>query len=88
VPLRLSDGGDVLDFVAPVRVTPVTLPRLGFRLLRGTLARDGAVLAGSGLAEFEVRCDEPLPLQLDGEDIGDVTEARFEAEPDALTVLV
>ena len=84
VPLRLSDGGAGLDFVAPVRVTPATLPQLGFRLLRGTLARDGRVLAGSGLDSFDVRCDLPLPLQLDGEDIGDVTEARFEAEPDAL----
>ena len=61
-----------------------TLPRLGLRLLRGTLARDGAVLAGSGLDAFEVRCDLPLPLQADGEDLGDVTEVRFEAEPDAL----
>jgi diacylglycerol kinase family enzyme len=88
VPLRLSDGAVGLDFAAPVRVTPGTLPRLGFRLLRGTIARDGAVLGGSGLAGFEVRCDEPLPLQLDGEDLGDVTEVRFEAEPDALAVLL
>jgi diacylglycerol kinase family enzyme len=46
------------------------------------------VLAGSGLDAFEVRCDRPLPLQADGEDLGDVSEARFEAEPDALAVLV
>ena len=30
----------------------------------------------------------PLPLQLDGEDLGDVDAAVFEAERDALTVLV
>ena len=35
-----------------------------------------------------VRCDEPLPLQADGEDLGDVTEAVFEAERDAISVLV
>jgi diacylglycerol kinase family enzyme len=88
LPLRLSNGGDGLDFVAPVRLTPGTLPLMGMRLLRGTLARDGAVLAGSRLDAFEVRCDRPLPLQADGEDLGDVTEVRFEAEPDALAVLV
>jgi diacylglycerol kinase family enzyme len=88
VALRLSGGGVGLDFVAPVRVTPATAPRLGFRLFHGTLANDGAVLAGSGLDAFEVRCDRPLPLQADGEDLGDVSEARFEAEPDALAVLV
>jgi diacylglycerol kinase family enzyme len=32
---------------------------------------------------IEIRCDLPMPLQLDGEDIGDVTEAVFEAERDA-----
>jgi diacylglycerol kinase family enzyme len=35
-----------------------------------------------------VRCDEPLPLQADGEDLGDVTEAVFEAERNAIDVLV
>ena len=34
------------------------------------------------------RCDEPLPLQADGEDLGDVAEAVFEAERDAVSVLV
>jgi diacylglycerol kinase family enzyme len=37
---------------------------------------------------IEVRCDAPLPLQLDGEDAGDVTEVVFEAERDAVHVLV
>jgi len=32
-------------------------------------------------------CDAPLPLQVDGEDLGDVGEAHFEAERDALQVL-
>ena len=29
-----------------------------------------------------------MPLQLDGEDVGDVTEVVFEAERDAVSVLV
>ena len=37
---------------------------------------------------IEIRCDVPMPLQLDGEDIGDVTEVVFEAERDAVSVLV
>jgi diacylglycerol kinase family enzyme len=35
-----------------------------------------------------VRCDEPLPLQADGEDLGDVEHAVFEARRDAVSVLV
>ena len=35
-----------------------------------------------------VTCDEPLPLEADGEDLGDVSEAVFEAERDAVSVLV
>jgi diacylglycerol kinase family enzyme len=38
--------------------------------------------------ELHVVCDEPMPLQADGEDLGDVEEATFEAERDALRVLV
>ena len=34
-----------------------------------------------------VRCDVPLALQVDGEDLGDVSEAVLEAERDAVTVL-
>ena len=88
IPIRLSAGGAGLDFVAPERVTPSSAPELVFRLLRGTLAGAPGVIAGSGVDAFEVRCDRPLPLQADGEDLGDVTEALFEAEQDALTVLV
>jgi diacylglycerol kinase family enzyme len=88
LPIRLSPGGSGLDFAAPERVTPSSAPGLVVRLLRGTLAGSRGVVAGQGLHEFEVRCDRPLPLQADGEDLGDVTEARFEAESAALAVLV
>ena len=43
---------------------------------------------GHDLDRIEVRCDRPLPLQADGEDLGDVEVATFEAERDALDVLV
>ena len=35
-----------------------------------------------------IRCDIPLPLQVDGEDLGDVVEVVLEAERYALRVLV
>ena len=49
-------------------------------------ARD--VLYSHDLERLVVRCDRPLPLQVDGEDLGDVTEVLVESERDALTVLV
>jgi len=75
-----------LDFLAPVAVTPRTLPPLLFAIARGRPARNA--LRGHDLDRVEVQCDRPLPLQVDGEDLGDVTEAVFEAERDSITVLV
>jgi diacylglycerol kinase family enzyme len=74
-----------LDFLAPVSITPRTLPPLLFALATGRPARNA--FRGHDLDRIEVRCDRPLPLQADGEDLGDVTEALFEAERSAVTVL-
>ena len=86
--LRAAEFEAGLDFIAPRRVSPLTFPRLFVHMLRGTAADDPSVLAGHDLDELTVRCDRPLPLQADGEDLGDVSEATFAAERDALTVLV
>jgi len=78
-----------LDLVAPRRVRPRAIPRLlGYAIRgRGQLdARD--VLYGHDLDRIEVRCGLPTALQADGEDLGDVLEAVFEAERDAVSVLV
>ena len=77
-----------LDFVAPRELTPRQAPDLVWRAFRGTAAGAPGVLAGHDLDRIEVACDRPLPLQADGEDLGDVIEAVFEAERDALAVLV
>jgi diacylglycerol kinase family enzyme len=74
-----------LDFLAPQSLTPRTLPPLLFALATGKPARNA--LRGHDLDRIEVRCDVPLPLQADGEDLGDVAEAVFEAERRAVTVL-
>ena len=75
-----------LDFLAPVSLTPRTLPPLLVALATGRSARNA--LRGHDLDRIAVRCDRPLPLQADGEDLGDVTEAVFEAERGSVTVLV
>jgi diacylglycerol kinase family enzyme len=77
-----------LDFVAPRQVRPLHVPRLVLHMFRGTSAGDPTVLAGHDVDHLVVRCDRPLPLQADGEDLGDVSEAVFAAERNALTVLV
>jgi diacylglycerol kinase family enzyme len=74
-----------LDFLAPISITPRTLPPLLFALATGRPARNA--LRGHDLDRIVVRCDRPLPLQADGEDLGDVAEATFEAERNAVTVL-
>ncbi len=75
-----------LDFLAPASLTPRTLPPLLLALATGRPARNA--LRGHDLDRISVRSDRPLPLHADGEDLGDVTEAVFEAERDSITVLV
>jgi diacylglycerol kinase family enzyme len=75
-----------LDFLAPVAVSPRTIAPLLFAIASGRPARNA--LRGHDLDRVEVRCDRPLPLQVDGEDLGDVGEAVFEAERRSISVLV
>lgn len=76
-----------LDLVAPVRVRRRSLLRTALELLSGR-ARGRPYLQGHDLDRVEIVCDRPLPLHADGEDLGDVEEAVFEAERDAVRVLV
>jgi diacylglycerol kinase family enzyme len=78
-----------LDVVAPVEVGIRSLPRLAWYALRGVgqeHARD--ILYAHDLDRVVARCDEPQPMQLDGEGLGEVTEVLFESERDAVAVLV
>jgi diacylglycerol kinase family enzyme len=77
-----------LDLVAPKEVRPRSLARLLRYVFtgHGQISADD-VLYGHDLDQIVVRCDQPLPLQVDGEDLGDVTEAVFEAERGAVEVL-
>jgi diacylglycerol kinase family enzyme len=78
-----------LDLVGPRDVAPWQLPRLAAWAFagRGQVASPHALYLHD-MDEIEVECDVPLPLQVDGEDLGDVTFASFEAERDALRVVV
>ena len=83
-PEAVFDAG--LDFLAPRSLTPRSLPPLLFALATGRPPRNS--FRGHDLDVIEVRCDQPLPLQADGEDLGDVTRAVFEAERRSVAVLV
>ena len=83
---RFEEG---LDLVAPVELTPGRLPYAALSVLgRGAHVERPWVLHVHDADELRVECDAPTPLQVDGEDLGDVSEARFEAERRALDVLV
>lgn len=78
-----------LDVVAPVSIRARSLPRLlAYTLLGRGQTNAPDILYGHDLDRIEVACDVPMPLQADGEDLGDVRHVVFEAERDAVSVLV
>ena len=90
LPVRIArsasfDAG--LDVVAPVAVRPVGLPRLLLSLARGAGGRPGLRVLHD-VDRLVVRCDRPMPLQVDGEDLGDVEQVEFASEPRAVIALV
>jgi len=90
LPMPLVPDADFelgLDFVAPLRIRRRSLLWTTYALLRGH-PRAARFHVGHDLDRIEIRCDRPLPLQVDGEDLGDVEEAVFEAERSAVSVLV
>jgi diacylglycerol kinase family enzyme len=92
LPLRVApaarfEGG--LDLVAPRQLRARLLPQVVWWVTAGRgQQRSPHVLYVHDADELRVVCDAPTPLQADGEDLGDVTEATFEAERDALQVLL
>jgi diacylglycerol kinase family enzyme len=79
---RLEDG---LDAVAPRRVRPHEIPPL-LRYVVSGRRPPRSVITLHDEDRIEARADVPLPLQADGEDLGDVTDAVFEVERGALRV--
>lgn len=84
---RAATFEEGLDLLAPVVVHPASAPATVARVLSGR-ARGERFLRAHDLDRIEIACDSPLPLHADGEDLGDVERAVFEAERDAVSVLV
>jgi len=87
--LRLPRGAQIdggLDMLAPRSFRTRHLPGAVSYILTGRTHLPLVLLHDQD--RIEIRCDAPMPLQLDGEDVGDVTEVVFEAERDAVDVLV
>ena len=90
IPIRVAPEARFelgLDLVAPVRLRRRTLVGTALRIVTGHV-RSGPYLYGHDLDRIEIACDRPLPLEADGEDLGDVEHVVFEAERDAVGVLV
>lgn len=89
LPLRLPRGARIdggLDLLAPRSFNARSLPGAVRYLATGRTRLP--LLNLHDADRIEIRCDVPMPMQLDGEDVGDVSEAVFEADRDAVTVLV
>jgi diacylglycerol kinase family enzyme len=94
-PVRVADGGVLDDGLLAGAVlrrsTPTVMPTVIWRVFskRARLSRHRAVDGFTGVDELVVRStdERELPLQVDGDHIADVTEARFGIAPRALAVV-
>ncbi len=94
-PIRVCKGAGLetgtLALAVLRRASAPSLPLLLPRILSsrpGSLARSRNVEAPEPGARFRVVAEEaPLPLQVDGDYVGEVEEARFEAHPRSLCVV-
>nr|MBA2461812.1 hypothetical protein [Actinomycetota bacterium] len=89
LPLRLPRGARFeggLDLLAPRAFRAQHLPGALRYLLTGRTRIPLVTLRDED--RIVIRCLRPMPLQVDGEDLGDVTEVVLEAERGAVVVLV
>lgn len=94
-PVHLSEGSDLesgdLSGVVLTRANPIDVPTIAFRALsrRADIGRHRRVLPFDGVSEVRVRSTDgkPVPVQVDGDHVGDETEVRFAVEPGALRVV-
>jgi hypothetical protein len=94
-PLHVAEGatltsGDLAGVVLH-RSTPTVMPTVLWRIFsrRARIVRHRAISGFDGLTELVVRSadERELPIEVDGDFIGTVLEARFGLEPGALTVV-
>jgi diacylglycerol kinase family enzyme len=84
------DSGDLSAAVLR-RASPADIPTLSWRALspRAKVASHRQITALSEVSELSVRSldQRPLPLQVDGDYLGEVAEARYSIKPGALAVV-
>jgi diacylglycerol kinase family enzyme len=93
-PIKLADratfeGG--LDIVVPTdfrRRHAMRLYRYAFLSGKHAQDRDARVRYLHDVAEAVIRCDAPLPAEVDGDDLGDLEEARLTVVRDGARLLV
>jgi diacylglycerol kinase family enzyme len=94
-PVHMGEGAALdsrdLSGVILKRARPIDVPTIVWRALseRARLARHRQVHAFSGVETLRVRSldERPLPLQVDGDYIGEVDEAVFGVEPGGIAVV-
>ncbi|HYM45391.1 MAG TPA: diacylglycerol kinase family protein [Solirubrobacteraceae bacterium] len=94
-PIEIADGtaldsGSLCGCVLH-RATPLSMPAIGLRAFsrRARVTRHRHVTSLSDLTEMTVRSSDgrPLPLQVDGDYLGEVHEARYSILPRVLNVV-
>jgi diacylglycerol kinase family enzyme len=93
--VELVEGGGfesgALAGVVLTRARPYDVPTVTFRALSGAarIAKHNGIAAFGGFQEALVRSADgrPLPIQVDGDYLGDELEARFAIAPGALRVI-
>jgi diacylglycerol kinase family enzyme len=92
LPLRVAPQARFelgLDLVAPVSPTARDWPRLlAYAVVGRGQANAPDVLYRHDADRIEIRCERPMPLQADGEDLGDVESVALACERRAVSVLV
>jgi diacylglycerol kinase family enzyme len=94
-PVQLVDGAELdsndLAGIVLKRGRPIDMPTIAWRALssRAQVARHRHIHPFTGLTELTVRSSDerPLPLQVDGDYIGDVSEAVFTCLPKGIMVV-
>jgi len=94
-PIEVADGpglaSGTLETCVLRRARPLDMPSIAFRAFsrRARVARHRQVLALGEANELSVRSsdEQPLPLQVDGDYLGDVMEARYSILPGELSVI-
>ena len=95
-PIRVTEGGALdsgkLSLAVLKRATPLEMPTLIPRIFSGrpsSVLRHRQVEGFDPLEHFRVlsTTDQPFPLQVDGDYVGECSEAAYEVAPQSLTVV-